>query len=113
ELAQGAPFFDGTGVLMGTAAPSFTLGQRKIATTKFNYGMSKVIGGKLCVHAFSTEITPDPHVLPEIDQTEIKHGIIGTSAWVALDSVVEKELLLENVGIGKGKLPKLPLADVR
>jgi hypothetical protein len=109
ELIEGTPVYDGTGVVMGTAAPALDVNGRKVTATKFNYGFSKIVNGKLCLYGFTTDIRPSEAVKPLLDASERKHEIVGTSAWVPIEGVVEKELLLDNVGLGKGKLPRLPL----
>jgi hypothetical protein len=117
QLDMETPVFDGTGVLMGKAAPSRELNGRKVPATHLNYGMSKVIDGTFCVYAFSITIIPSSNIAglvkSEAGDTR-KHSTtstVGTSAWVPLDSVVHKETLLEVDGIGQGKLPHLPLED--
>jgi len=113
ELKEGTPVFDGAGVQMGTAAPALEVNGRKLTSTKFNYGFSKVINGKLCLYGFTVDIRPDPAVQKIMDESHKSKSIVATSAWVPIDGVVEKELLLDNVGLGKGKLPRLPLQPQR
>ena len=48
-----------------------------------------------------------------VDPAEMKNGALGTSAWLPLDRVVQKEELLERIGLGKVKLPHLPLEEKR
>jgi hypothetical protein len=114
ELTDPAPVYDGIGVLMGTVAATGKRDGKKVPVTKINYGMSKVIARRLCVYGFSFSMTPDPGLLgKDIDPAEVKNGVIGNSAWIPLDCVVEKEQLLELAGIGMGKLPRLPLSETR
>ena len=113
ELVEGTPVYDGAGALMGTAAPALKVGEKMIASSKFNYGFSKVIDGRLCLYGFNVDIRPDARVQALMDDQDRAKPIVSTSAWVPLDGVVEKESLLENVGMGKGKLPRLPLEPKR
>jgi hypothetical protein len=48
-----------------------------------------------------------------MDNTQFVHGAIGTSAWLRADDVVEKKMLLERFGVGRGKLAALPLEKTR
>src|SRR6185312_8623348 len=53
-------------------------------------------------------------VINQMDKTQFIHGVmIGTSAWLRADDVVEKQTLLERFGVGRGKLPSLPLEKTR
>lgn len=120
EVQPDTPVFDGTGVLMGHVAPALQIeGGRKVPATKFNYGMSKIINGQFCVYAFAVGITPSdaikPLLRPEAGQKQAldPNGIVGTSAWLPLEKVVKKEALLELVGIGYARLPRLPLETQR
>jgi hypothetical protein len=120
EVQPDTPVFDGTGVLMGHVAPALDVeGRGKVPATKFNYGMSKIIHGQFCVYAFAMGITPSDAIKPLIkreagDTKPVdRNGVVGTSAWLPLDKVVKKESLLEYVGLGKGRLPPLPLEDRR
>jgi hypothetical protein len=110
EVQEGTEVYDGAGVLMGTVAPG-KIGDKKVPTSKFNFGMSKVLNGKLCLYAFSITIQASPEVAKILDVSESKSGRVGTSAWLPLDRVVDKETLLERIGVGKVKLPRLPLAS--
>jgi len=109
QVAAGAEMFDGAGVLMGTVAPAARLGDKRVPATAFNYGMSKVIHGRLCLYGFGTELLVDPGIRKEVEG----EGVVATSAWVPLDSVLEKESLLDRLGLGRGKLPALPLGTER
>jgi hypothetical protein len=61
EVTEGAPVVDGAGTLIGTVSdPKKTDDGRRIHTAKFNYGMTKVIRGKLFVYAFTIRVKPDP-----------------------------------------------------
>jgi hypothetical protein len=95
---------DGAGVRLGTVAGT---------GAKFNYGMSKLIHGQLYLYCFATDIVPDPTVVGRMDQTQFTHGVIGTSAWLRADDVVEKDTLMERFGVGRGTLPSLPLESRR
>jgi hypothetical protein len=112
-VREGATLYDGAGTPVGTIAPSLTVGDQKVPATRINYGMTKVIGGRLHVYAFATRVRPAGAVRPLLDPADFKDGTVGSSAWLPLDDVVKKETLLERVGVGKGKLPRLPLEDRR
>jgi hypothetical protein len=74
--------------------------------------MSKVLDGKLCLYAFAVTIRPTPELRKLLDPQDLsKDGTVGTSAWLPVDDVVDKETLLEFVGVGKVKLPRLPLEN--
>ena len=114
EIKEGAPVVDGTGAIIGTASDPATADDgRRVHTAKFNYGMTKVINGKLFVYAFVIRIKPDPHARANMAADSIRSGGINTSAWLPLDAVVEKETLLEHIGVGEGKLPRLPLGSTK
>ena len=114
EIKEGAPVVDGSGAIIGTASdPATADGGRRVHTAKFNYGMTKVIGGKLFVYAFVIRIKPDEKARANMLPDSIKKGAINTSAWLPLDAVVEKEALLERIGVGEGKLPRLPLGGTK
>jgi hypothetical protein len=114
EIKEGAPVVDGTGALIGTASDPATADDgHRVHTAKFNYGMTKVIGGKLFVYAFVIRIKPDEKARANMLPDSIKKGTINTSAWLPLDAVVEKETLLEHIGVGEGKLPRLPLGSTK
>ncbi len=108
ELTDPTPVVDGAGMKMGTVALK-SEGDRRVPACMFNYGMSKVMNGKLWLYAFSVNIKVDATIQPFVDAKDVKNGEISTSAWVPLDCVVNKETLLDLIGIGEGKLPKLPL----
>src|SRR5439155_23558597 len=109
EVEDAAEVYDGAGVLMGTVAPTLSVGGRMIPVSKFNFGMSKVLDGKMCLYAFSVDIKPAPAIQQLAAGQLDKNGAVGTSAWLPLDRVVQKEMLLERIGVGKVKLPRLPL----
>jgi hypothetical protein len=111
EVMPGTEVFDGAGTRMGTVAPRLKLDARRVPTSKFNFGMSKVLNGRMCLYAFSISIVPDESSRKIVDPKEIEDGAVGTSAWLPLDQVVQKERLIERVGIGKPGLPALPLED--
>lgn len=109
EVLPGAEVYDGAGVLMGKVASKLKIGDRRVPVSKFNFGASKVLGGRICVYAFSVSITPSAATAKLIGPSEPGDGTVATSAWLPLDRVVEKEALLERIGLGKVKLPALPL----
>ena len=113
EVEPGTEIYDGAGVLMGTVAPTTdAAGRGKVPSSKFNFGMSKVLGGKICLYAFAVDIVPTPALRKIINPSELnRDGVVGTSAWLPLDRVVKKEALLERIGLGKVKLPRLPLQE--
>jgi len=107
-----AEIYDGAGILMGTVAPRIKNADgKRVPTCKFNFGMSKVIDGKLCIYAFSTPIVPGKQIAGLVDPKEIEDGAVGTSAWLPIDRVIEKDALLTRIGLGKAALPALPLKD--
>jgi hypothetical protein len=113
EVQEGTEIYDGAGVLMGTV-PAQTVsdaaGGKRVPSSKFNFGMCKVLGGKMCLYAFAVDIVPTAELRKIINSAELnKGGAVGTSAWLPLDRVVKKEVLLERIGLGKVKLPRLPL----
>jgi hypothetical protein len=109
EVQEGTEIYDGAGVLMGTVPPRLKVGDRTLPVSMFNFGMSKVLQGRVCLYAFSVWLKPSPEIAKQVDPAELKEGITSTSAWLPLDRVVEKEALLELIGLGKPKLPVLPL----
>jgi hypothetical protein len=110
EVEEGTEIFDGAGVLMGTVAPTtMTSDRRRVPSSRFNFGMSKVVAGRLCLYAFAVKILPSPQVRRLAGNQIHADGTLHTSAWLPLDRVVEKEMLIERVGLGKVKLPSLPL----
>ncbi len=109
EVRPNTEVVDGAGVRLGTVAVGHHEG-KTFPGAKFNYGMSKVINGQLYLYCFATDIVPDPRVIDPMDKTQFVHGMIGTSAWLRAEDVVDKKTLLERFGVGLGKLPSLPLA---
>ncbi|PWU19719.1 MAG: hypothetical protein C5B50_05900 [Verrucomicrobia bacterium] len=108
EVAPNTEVLDGAGVRMGTVAPVVNVGGRKVPASAFNFGMSKIIRGHLHLYGFGTAIILDPAIRKQID-AEGEGGLVHTSAWIPLDSVVNKEGLIDRFGLGRGKLPALPL----
>ncbi len=98
---------DGAGRLMGTVAPKKGH-HNSTPASAFNFGMTKIMRGRLYLYGFGTSIEVNPALQSEM-QDEIKNGMVDTSAWVPFDAVVDKELLIERYGIGRGKLPALPV----
>ena len=114
EVVERAPVVDGSGAIIGYIAdPRRADDGRRVHTAKFNFGMTKVIEGKLFVYAFVIRVKPDEKARPYMEPASIKNGTINTSAWLPIDAVVEKEALLERMGVGEGKLPRLPLGNTR
>ena len=112
EVTEAAPVVDGAGKIIGHVSdPRRTDDGRRVHTAKFNFGMTKVIGGKLFVYAFVIRVKPHDAVRGDMEPDSIKKGTINTSAWLPIDAVVEKEALLERMGVGEGKLPRLPLGN--
>ena len=110
EVDEGTSVYDGAGVVMGTVAPTTrTADGKRVPSSKFNFGMSKVLGGRLCVYAFAVAIRPSPQVRMLAGRQLGRDGTVRTSAWIPLDSVVDRATLLERAGLGKVKLPRLPL----
>jgi hypothetical protein len=111
-VEDGAEIFDGAGILMGTVAPRLKSGDgKRVPTCKFNFGMSKVIDGKLCIYAFSTPIVPSKEIANLVDPKALEDGAVDTSAWLPVDRVINKDALLSRIGLGKPPLPALPLKD--
>jgi hypothetical protein len=77
----------------------------------FNFGMSKVLHDQICVYGFSVTIEPSPDVLNVADAPAKKSGNMSTSAWIPLERVVDKNDLLDRIGLGKVKLPRMPLGS--
>ncbi len=113
ELEKGAPVYDGTGTLMGATAPGLKVGEKSLTSTKINYGFSKIINGKLCLYGFNVDIDPGAAVRALMPEEDRKKTGVPTSAWVPLDAFIDKLTLLDCVGLGKGKLPRLPLLSTR
>src|SRR5688572_22305989 len=110
EVAPNTEVYDGAGILMGTIPADLkTDDGRMVPTSKFNFGMSKVMNGRLFLYGFSIRIKPSEALRKILSDDEKIGGTVSTSAWVPLDSVVDKETLLERVGVGKVTLPRLPL----
>ena len=114
EVVERAPVLDGAGRTIGYVAdPHKTDDGRRVHTAKFNFGMTKVIAGKLYLYAFVIRVKPDDAARAHMAAESIKGGTINTSAWLPVEAVVEKEALLERMGVGEGKLPRLPLGDTK
>lgn len=113
EVRPNTPVLDGAGVQIGTVAASLKVDNRSIPTSKFNFGMSKVLAGRLCLYAFSLPVEPVPDLRKSIDPKELTDGSVGTSAWLPLDQVVDQDTLIDRIGLGKPVLPHLPLEDHR
>ena len=110
EVAPDTEVYDGAGILMGTIpADVKTDDGRTVPSAKFNFGMSKVMNGRLFLYGFSIRIKPSDALRKILSDEEKVGSTVSTSAWVPLDSVIDKETLLERVGVGKVKLPRLPL----
>lgn len=108
-VEEGTEIFDGCGVLMGTVAPKREVNGKKIPISMFNFGMSKIIDGRVCIYAFAAKIQPDARILGQVDQSQMEDGNVGISAWLPLDGVIDKNVLIERIGLGKVKLPALAL----
>jgi hypothetical protein len=109
ELLPNAEVFDGAGILMGTVPPSLKVGDRTVPVSMFNFGAGKVIGGRVCLYAFSVSIKPSPAAARSIDSGALAEGRVAVSAWLPLDGVADKETLLGRIGLGRAGLPALPL----
>ncbi|HEY3863859.1 MAG TPA: hypothetical protein VGO59_18435 [Verrucomicrobiae bacterium] len=109
ELQPGTEVYDGAGVLMGTVPATLEVDGRRMPVSMFNFGASKVLSGRICVYAFSVSIVPPAAVVKLMDPADLRGGAVAVSAWLPLDSVVDKEMLLERIGLGKAKAPALPL----
>lgn len=103
ELRPNTVVFDGAGVPMGTVPAAFRVGDHTVPVSMFNFGASKVINGRICVYAFSVSLTPSPALGGSTEEHT------STSAWLPLEDVVDKETLLERIGLGNARLPALPL----
>jgi len=113
EVRPNTPVLDGAGVQIGTVAASLKVDNRSVPTSKFNFGMSKVLAGRLCLYAFSIPVEPTLDLRKSIDPKELINGAVGTSAWLPLDQVVDQDTLIDRIGLGKPTLPRLPLEDRR
>ncbi|MDB6057281.1 MAG: hypothetical protein JWO95_1125 [Verrucomicrobiales bacterium] len=111
EVATNTEVIDGAGIRLGTVAVEHH-DNRTFPGAKFNYGMSKTINGRLYLYCFATDIVPDAAVVTQMDRTQFTRGVIGTSAWLCADDVTAKQTLLERFGVGRGKLPSLPLQKI-
>ncbi len=109
ELIEGAQAYDGNGVPMGTIATKRTTSGKRAPLSMFNFGMSKVLHDKICVYAFGVTIEPSPEVLKVADASTKKSGNMSTSAWIPLEQIVDKGELLDRIGLGKVRLPRMPL----
>jgi len=109
EVQQGTEIYDGAGVLLGTVAARLEAKHGKVLSSKFNFGMAKVLNGRLCLYAFAVWIKPADAISKLVEPSELTDGAVGTSAWLPLDRVVERETLVERIGLGKPGLPALPL----
>lgn len=110
ELAPDTIVYDGAGVRMGTAFTKLKLSDgKRVVTSKFNFGMSKVIDGQLCIYAFGVAIKPTPDVARLIDPKQLEDGAVDTSAWLPLDRVINKDQLVERICLGKTRLPAIAL----
>lgn len=108
EVEKGTEIVDGAGVSMGTVPAKFKAGNRTVPASKFNYGMSKVLHGKLYLYAFSVELAPTAALKK---QAAVEDDEVGTSAWLPLDKVVDKANLLPRLGLGQPGLPRMPLEE--
>jgi hypothetical protein len=112
EVEKDAEVVDGAGVLIGKIAPTLKVpGGNKIPVAKFNFGMSKVLGERLCVYAFSVRVFPSPIAAKLIGPKEMEGPTVATSGWMPIDRVIDKLTLLDRIGLGKVKLPRLPLEE--
>jgi hypothetical protein len=109
ELQPGTEVYDGAGVLLGTVPATLKIDERRVPVSMFNFGASKVLAGRICVYAFSVSIKPSPALAKLVEPSESGGGDVGTSAWLPLDRVVNKEALLERIGLGKARPLALPL----
>lgn len=130
DVEEGTPVLDGCGVLMGKVHGTYgylSAGDFRKNAVMFNFGMTKKINNKLHGYAFAVwcepidknfkKVNDEAIKLRKLDAKESKQqqlgklGYIHTSAWVPLDNVKDREILLEKIGLGKGKKPVLPLAE--
>jgi hypothetical protein len=112
ELHDGAEAYDGAGVLMGTVVSKRTVNGKKVPVSMFNFGMSKVLHDQICVYAFAVTIEPSSQLLKVVDAPTKKSGYMGTSAWIPLERVVANDELLDRIGLGKVKLPRMPVSPI-
>jgi len=80
---------------------------RTVPSSKFNFGMSKVMDGRVFLYAFAVGIKPSNELAKILEPSEKTKT--STSAWLPLDSAVDRETLLELIHVGKVSLPHLPL----
>ncbi len=113
EVAPGAEVLDGAGKLLGTVAPIVYKDGKKVPASAFNFGMSKVMNGRLYLYGFTTPVLASEGLRKEVEADELRDGVIHISAWVPLDSIIDKETLVDRFGVGRGKLPALPLEAQR
>ena len=112
QVAPDTEVFDGAGVRMGTVSARLKLSDgRHVPVSMFNFGMHKTIDGKTCIYAFSVSINPSVAVTKIAEPKAIEGGVVETSAWLPLDSVVQKDELIKRIGLDKPNLPALPLKD--
>jgi len=109
EVKAGTEVYDGAGVLLGTVGSALDVGGRRVTVSMFNFGASKILHGRICIYAFSVQIKPSSGLAAALEPGEEKEGRVGTSAWLALDDVVDKEKLLERIGLGNERLQALAL----
>jgi hypothetical protein len=111
EAQPNTPVVDGAGARIGTVAATTSAGDKRVPTSAFNYGMSKIIDGKLYLYAFGVDVRPSP-TLANIAEVDRK-GVVGVSAWLPFDSVIDNATLAERVGIGRAVHPRMPLEEKR
>jgi hypothetical protein len=110
ELRPGTEVRDGAGVLLGVVPPTVTVGGRTVPVSMFNFGAGKILRGRIFIYAFSVTVALTPEVAATLQPGAARNGRVSVSAWVPLDGVTQKELLLERLGLGQAPLPALPLA---
>lgn len=113
EVRVGTEVRDGAGILMGTVTPALKVGERNVPTSKFNFGMSKTLGGQVYIYAFSVPIEPTAELRKLLNPQDLADGHVRTSAWLPLADVVDNETLLQRIGLGMVQLPRVPLAEQR
>ena len=112
-VAPDTEVVDGAGVRMGTVAPDIKVGDKKVPASAFNFGMTKVMHGRLYLYGFVTPVLAGPGLRQQVDASDLRDGVIGASAWVPLDGIIDKETLIDRYGVGRGQLPALPLEAKR